>query len=313
MRRFTLVVLLALMFAPAAFAAKADVSVSASAPTVATIGDDITATAVIRNAGPASANAVKLTDRLTGPFGEISASSTRGSCSVAGAVVTCTLGTIKKGASVRVDVTAAGLTAGDLRNAFSVRSRRTDARPGNNAAVTLTALPRAECTVIGTAGNDRLTGTPGDDVVCGLGGNDVLLGLDGDDVLYGGTGRERLVGGAGDDRLVGEGGMDTASFAGAQRSIRANLARGRASGAGVDRLSRVERLVGSRYGDILRGVRGANRLSGGRGADKLYGRGGRDSLRGGAGADYLSGGPGRDRLSGGAGRDRCVGGRAASC
>jgi uncharacterized repeat protein (TIGR01451 family) len=312
-RRFTLVLLLALMFAPAAFAARADVWISASAAGVAAIGDDVTATAVIRNRGPASANAVKLTDRLTGPFAAISATSTRGSCSVAGAVVTCTLGTIRKGASVRVEVTAADLTAGDLRNAFSVRSRRTDAVPANNTALTLTSVPRANCTVIGTAGKDRLTGTSGDDVVCGLGGNDVLLGLAGDDVLYGGPGRDRLVGGPGGDRLAGERGKDTADFSRVQRSVRANLARGRAYGEGADRLIGVERLTGSRYSDVLRGSRAANVLSGGGGADKLYGRAGRDKLYGRGGNDRLDGGRGRDALYGGRGRDRCLNGRRTSC
>jgi uncharacterized repeat protein (TIGR01451 family) len=313
MGRFILVLLLASTFPPAALAAKADVSVSASAPGVAALADDVTATAMIRNTGPAAGNAVNLTDRLTGDFVGVSVTSTRGSCSIAATVVTCRLGTLKKGASVQVEVTATGLTAGDLRNSFSVRSRRTDPAPGNNTAHTLTSVPRAECTLIGTAGSDRLVGTPADDVLCGLGGNDVLLGLDGADVLYGGSGKDRLLGGLGDDRFIGERGVDTADFSRAARSVRANLARGRASGEGADRLRGVERLIGSRHRDVLRGARAANVLLGGRGADRLYGRGGRDRLRGGPGADYLSGGPGRDRLYGGSGRDRCVGGRATSC
>lgn len=313
MRRFIFIFSLALAFAPAAFAGKADVSVSASAPGVAAIGDDVIATAVVRNAGPAAANAVKLTDRLGGPFAAVSAATTRGSCSVAAAVVTCSLGTLKKGATVQVEVTAEGLTAGDLQNAFSVRGRRPDPAGGNNAARTLTSVPRAECTLVGTAGNDRLVGTPGDDVICGLGGKDVVSGLDGADTLYGGSGKDKLLGGLGDDRLVGEKGADTADFSAVQRSVRANLARGRASGEGADRLSGVERVVGSRYADVLRGSRAGNILSGGRGVDKLYGGAGRDKLRGGAGADLLDGGRGRDRLYGGPGRDRCVSGRSIAC
>jgi uncharacterized repeat protein (TIGR01451 family) len=313
LRTFTLVLLLALTFAPSAFAGRADVSLSASAPSVAAIGDDVTATAVVRNSGPRAATAVKLTDELRGPFAGVSATSTRGTCSVAGTVVTCQLGTLKKGASAQVEVTANAVAAGDLENSFTARSRRTDPAPANNRAHTLTSVPRAECTVIGTAGNDRLAGTSGDDVVCGLAGNDVLFGLDGDDTLYGGSGKDKLVGGLGADRFVGEQGSDTADFSRAQHSVRVNLARGRAAGDGGDRLSGVERAIGSRYGDVLRGSRAANVLSGGRGADKLYGRGGRDKARGGAGADYLSGGPGRDRLYGGTGRDRCVSGRPFSC
>jgi uncharacterized repeat protein (TIGR01451 family) len=314
MRRFALVVLLVLTIPPAASAAgKADLSVSASAPGVAAIGDDVTATAIIRNAGPAAATAVTLTDTVAGPFTAISVTSTRGACSVAGAVVTCSLGNVKKGASIQVEVTAEGMAAGDLENAFSVRGRRTDPAADNNRARTLTSVPRAECTLIGTAGADRLAGTPGDDVICGLGGNDVLSGLDGNDVLYGGLGKDTLLGGPGGDRLAGEQGADTAHFGRAPGSVRANLARGRAFGQGADRLSGVERLTGSRYRDVLVGSSAANVLTGGPGADKLYGRGGRDKLRGGSGADYLNGGAGRDVLYGQRGRDRCISGRAVSC
>ena len=74
-----------------------------------------------------------------------------------------------------------------------------------------------DCTIVGTAGDDRLTGTDGDDVICGLGGNDVLSGLagndrivggDGDDVLRGGRGADVLEGGAGRDRAEGGKGRD---------------------------------------------------------------------------------------------------------
>ena len=64
------------------------------------------------------------------------------------------------------------------------------------------------CTIIGTAGDDRLSGTAGDDVMCGLGGNDVLRGRSGDDWIFGGAGDDRLHGGPGRDRLVGGAGQD---------------------------------------------------------------------------------------------------------
>ncbi|HKE71991.1 MAG TPA: PKD domain-containing protein, partial [Acidimicrobiales bacterium] len=75
----------------------------------------------------------------------------------------------------------------------------------------------AGCTVVGTAGDDRLTGTAGADVLCGLGGDDVLSGLagndrilggDGDDVLRGGPGADILLGGPGRDRAEGGKGRD---------------------------------------------------------------------------------------------------------
>lgn len=63
-------------------------------------------------------------------------------------------------------------------------------------------------TIVGTAGNDRLTGTPGADVIAGLAGDDTVRGLGGNDVVCGGAGSDALDGGAGADRLRGEAGRD---------------------------------------------------------------------------------------------------------
>ena len=314
MRRITPFLLLALVWAPAAHAAKpkADLDVVASAPGVVAIGDDLTATAKVKNRGPASAS-VRLTVTLSGPFALLSVDPSRGSCSIAGAVATCRLGKLLRGQTVTVDFELNAPAAGDLRGAFQVRGQRGDPVAGNNSAGTLTSVPRADCTLLGTAGKDRLVGTPGHDVICGLGGSDVLIGSAGNDDLYGGAGNDRLDGGPGDDHLRGEAGMDTASFKSSSARVVADLARRLANGYGSDRLGTVERLVGSRYRDTLRGSRAANVLTGGSGADRLLGRGGNDKLRGNAGNDYLNGGRGSDRLFGAQGRDRCLSGLRFSC
>jgi uncharacterized repeat protein (TIGR01451 family) len=313
MRPFILGVLLALLGAPAAAAANADLAVSASAPGVIAIGDEVTASATVRNRGPATATAVVLRDSLSGPLAFVSATTTKGSCALAGAVVTCTVGSLRRGATAQIDVTARALAAGDLRSSFSAYGRRADPSPANNAAETLTSVPRPDCTLTGTEGNDVLRGTPGDDVICGLGGRDRLSGRGGNDRLHGGSGNDRLAGGPGNDDLRGDSGQDTASYRSAPGPMRANLARGRAYGEGTDLLRNTERVLGSRYRDVLLGSRGANVFSGGRGADRLLGRGRRDVLRGGAGRDYLDGGAGRDALYGGSGRDRCRNGLRYSC
>ncbi len=72
------------------------------------------------------------------------------------------------------------------------------------------------CTIVGTAGDDRLFGTAGDDVMCGLGGDDVLSGRAGDDRIFGGDGDDRLRGGPGRDLLVGGAGRDRANGGGAR-------------------------------------------------------------------------------------------------
>jgi Ca2+-binding RTX toxin-like protein len=85
---------------------------------------------------------------------------------------------------------------------------------------------RVAATIVGTAGNNRLTGTPRSDVIvagpgndkingrgradsiCGGLGNDWIAGAGGNDRLLGGLGRDRLFGGPGRDRLSGGPGND---------------------------------------------------------------------------------------------------------
>jgi hypothetical protein len=59
------------------------------------------------------------------------------------------------------------------------------------------------CTLIGTAGRDKLAGLSKDDILCGMAGNDHLIGRGGNDKLRGGGGSDRLEGGPGDDDLQG--------------------------------------------------------------------------------------------------------------
>ncbi len=114
----------------------------------------------------------------------------------------------------------------------------------------------AECSIVGTAGNDVLRGTPGDDVICGLGGNDGMAGGDGDDILSGGDGIDVLYGGSGDDTILGGGGDDV--------------------------------LYGAAGDDVLAGGSGDDVQFGGSGNDNLVGGAGTDTLVGGTGTDRLS-------------------------
>jgi Ca2+-binding RTX toxin-like protein len=129
-------------------------------------------------------------------------------------------------------------------------------------------------TVVGGAGNDRLTGNASFNSLIGRDGADTLVGLEGEDLLGGGAGTDRLSGGAtfdflaagsGDDRVYGGGGSD---FMSGQLSI-----------------------------DILRGGLGRDDMSGGRGADTFFARDRtRDRLLGGTGTDAAEIDQGLDRL-----------------
>jgi serralysin len=133
----------------------------------------------------------------------------------------------------------------------------------------------------GGGGDDVLVGFGGDDVVHGEGGDDSIGGSAGIDRLDGGEGDDLLDGGEGDDVLDGGAGVDTASFESSYNyaGVNADLASGIAHGAapvGSDRLSGIENLEGTLYGDRLAGNGGANALDGAQGADVLEGRGGAD-------------------------------------
>lgn len=159
-----------------------------------------------------------------------------------------------------------------------------------------------------TAGADTYNGTAGNDRVFGLGGNDILNGNDGNDTLDGGDGADTLNGGNGDDTLIGGNGadvydggagIDTVSYvSGAVSGVTVTLVPTRGNqntgGAGTERLTNVENLIGSQFNDTLSGSTTANRLEGGAGNDALNGDAGNDVLVGGLGQDTLNGGAGLD-------------------
>ena len=135
-------------------------------------------------------------------------------------------------------------------------------------------------------GADTLTGGEGADSLFGISGTDRLDGGAGNDSLEGGAGDDTLRGGLGDDTIKGESGSDLVLYdeaaAGVQIDLRAHAATG---GTGTDHLSKVESVIGSRFGDVLSGEGARNLLDGGGGADRLTGDRGADELIGGAAAD----------------------------
>lgn len=142
--------------------------------------------------------------------------------------------------------------------------------------------------LIGGDSSDTLGGGGGADELQGDGGNDSLDGGAGDDVLRGGADSDTLVGGPDADDLQGDAGTDVAGFGGAAGPVAVDLAAGAATGEGTDTLTAVEQVLGSAFGDTLRGGAGPDTLTGGGGDDLLQGRGGNDTLAGGPGADTVS-------------------------
>ncbi|MFI0849545.1 calcium-binding protein [Mesorhizobium sp. IMUNJ 23232] len=145
----------------------------------------------------------------------------------------------------------------------------------------------------GTSIEELRTSSQGSTAALSLTGNEL------DNVITGNNGSNTLSGGAGNDTLDGLGGIDTASYADATSSVAVGLASTGVQdtgGAGLDRLTRIENLVGSAFADTLTGSAGNNQLFGNDGSDVLNGGKGFDRLDGGAGSDTLNGGADDDVL-----------------
>ena len=176
---------------------------------------------------------------------------------------------------------------------------------------------RGNDTLRGGDGHDTLRGDLGSDHLYGEKGNDMLMGRNQNDSLDGGDGDDTLGGGVGADTLVGGNGVDTVSYdsstygtipAVLPAGVRVDLSprTGQTASGGHaegDKISKFENVIGSEYGDALRGDSGPNKLKGLGGNDTLTGGAGVDTLRGGEGNDILSGEADGDYLDGGNGND----------
>lgn len=187
-------------------------------------------------------------------------------------------------------------------------------------------------TISGTAGANIIRGGAGNDVIHGNGGDDTLYGDDGNDTIYGGAGDNTIYGGtAGNDRLYGGSGNNTfisqhaeiyyngtnggalntgvyntidysASTAGINVSLYSGLGTGGLAQDDTyafvsiqDRVSTINKIVGTAYDDRLTASNADTWLIGGDGENRLYGGDGNDILDGGTGQNYYYGSQGADR------------------
>jgi uncharacterized repeat protein (TIGR01451 family) len=127
----------------------ADLSVSVSGPATANEGDTVTYNLTVSNAGPSSASAVTLTDTLPSILTFRSATTSQGTFSASGGVVTFTPGTIAAGATVTATVTALAIEDGTGSDAASVTSSTPDPTTADNSASTTTSFAEPPIIVSG--------------------------------------------------------------------------------------------------------------------------------------------------------------------
>lgn len=121
------------------------------------------------------------------------------------------------------------------------------------------------------------TGGAGIDTLSSI---EYLIGSAFNDTLTGSSGNNLIEGGAGNDTINGGLGTDTASYATASSAVTVNLSLTTAQntgGAGIDTLTSMEALIGSRFNDTLTGSSGNNTIEGGAGNDVMDGGAGTDT------------------------------------
>jgi Ca2+-binding RTX toxin-like protein len=131
-------------------------------------------------------------------------------------------------------------------------------------------------------GTGVVTGGAGSDVISNF--NEVR-GSNYDDVLIGSSfGFEQFEGGSGNDTIDGAGGFDRVRYGSASAAVYVNLATGYADdgSGGVDTLSNLEMIVGSRFNDTLIGGNAANDV-----LEMFRAEAGNDMIDGGSGFDMV--------------------------
>ena len=103
-----------------------------AAPNPAVVRLPITLSLSVTNSGSLAATNVVLTNRLPAGFVFLGATSTLGSCSHAGGVVTCGLGNLAIGAAAQVSISARPEIPGQLTNQFGVTTSGVDPAPLDN-------------------------------------------------------------------------------------------------------------------------------------------------------------------------------------
>ncbi|MCC5669666.1 hypothetical protein LC653_39130 [Nostoc sp. CHAB 5784] len=99
------------------------------------------------------------------------------------------------------------------------------------------------------------------------------------DILTGNSGNNQIQGFGGADRIDGGAGFDTAVYLDASSAVNVNLSTGVVTGgSGGDTLISIERVIGSRFNDVLTGSNANESFLGGFGADNIDGGGGIDTV-----------------------------------
>ncbi len=128
------------------------------APDPVVAGANVTYTLVVTNKLDATVSGVKVVDTLPGNTTFVSATPSQGSCSQAGGVVTCLLGTLAETNAATVTIVATANLSGTIVNSAVVSANGPDTNTvDNTATATTTVSPSADLTVTVSDAPDPVT------------------------------------------------------------------------------------------------------------------------------------------------------------
>lgn len=112
------------------------------------IGNMLTYTIEVTNAGPDAATGVTLIDSLPASVTFDSANPSQGSCAQSGQTITCELGSIASGATAAVTINVTPQTAGTISNNASATANENDTNLANNTASEATTVTTAQVDLV---------------------------------------------------------------------------------------------------------------------------------------------------------------------
>jgi uncharacterized repeat protein (TIGR01451 family) len=103
------------------------------APSSSTVGSQITWTMTVTNNGPNGATGVNVADPLPAGTSFVSVTTTQGTCT-GGAIISCQLGSIAKGATVTITLVTTSVQTGTLTDTATVVGTEAESNTANNTA-----------------------------------------------------------------------------------------------------------------------------------------------------------------------------------